>query len=71
MTLDRYTCLETVRRLDDYLDLTLPQIADTMGVPIGTVRSRLHRGRHMLQKQLWRVAEELGIVRSPSVAGER
>ena len=23
MTLDRYTCLETVRRLDDYLDRTL------------------------------------------------
>ena len=23
MTLDRYTCLETVRRLDDYLDREL------------------------------------------------
>ena len=25
MTLDRYTCLETVRRLDDYLDRTLSE----------------------------------------------
>ena len=52
-------------------DLSYQEIADILGVPIGTVRSRLHRGRHMLQKQLWRVAEELGIVRAPSVAGER
>ena len=26
MTLDRYTCLETVRRLDDYLDRELNEI---------------------------------------------
>jgi hypothetical protein len=26
------------------------------------VRSRLHRGRRMLQKALWRVAQERGIV---------
>ena len=26
MTLDRYTCLETVRRLDDYLDRTLSAV---------------------------------------------
>ena len=26
MTLDRYTCLETVRRLDDYLDRQLSEI---------------------------------------------
>jgi len=50
-------------------DLSYQEIADILGVPIGTVRSRLHRGRHMLQKQLWRVAEELGIVRPPAMAG--
>jgi RNA polymerase sigma-70 factor (ECF subfamily) len=43
-------------------DLSYQEIADILEVPIGTVRSRLHRGRHMLQKQLWQVAEELGIV---------
>ena len=26
MTLDRYTCLETVRRLDDYLDRQLSEV---------------------------------------------
>jgi RNA polymerase sigma-70 factor (ECF subfamily) len=50
-------------------DLSYQEIADILGVPIGTVRSRLHRGRHMLQKQLWRIAEELGIVRPPAIAG--
>jgi RNA polymerase sigma-70 factor (ECF subfamily) len=52
-------------------DLSYQEIADILGVPIGTVRSRLHRGRHMLQKQLWRVAEELGIVPPPAMAGEK
>jgi RNA polymerase sigma-70 factor (ECF subfamily) len=52
-------------------DLSYQEIADILGVPIGTVRSRLHRGRHMLQKQLWRVAEELGIVPASTMAGER
>jgi len=50
-------------------DLSYQEIADILGVPIGTVRSRLHRGRHMLQKQLWRVAEELGIVPPPTTSG--
>jgi RNA polymerase sigma-70 factor (ECF subfamily) len=43
-------------------DLSYQEIADMLGIPVGTVRSRLHRGRRMLQKQLWRIAEELGIV---------
>ena len=43
-------------------DLSYQQIADVVGCPVGTVRSRLHRGRRMLQKSLWRVAEERGIV---------
>jgi RNA polymerase sigma-70 factor (ECF subfamily) len=47
-------------------DLSYQEIADILEVPIGTVRSRLHRGRHMLQKQLWQVAEELGIVPAPA-----
>jgi len=50
-------------------DSAYQEIADIVGVPIGTVRSRLHRGRKMLQKQLWNVARDLGIVRSPSEVG--
>lgn len=44
-------------------DLSYGEIADTLGIPIGTVRSRLHRGRKILQKLLWRVAVERGVVR--------
>lgn len=36
--------------------------AAMLGVPIGTVRSRLSRGRSQLQKQLWRQAKAAGIV---------
>jgi len=37
--------------------------ADTLGVPIGTVMSRLHRARQQLQKSLYDYAVESGIVR--------
>jgi RNA polymerase sigma-70 factor (ECF subfamily) len=43
-------------------DLAYQEIAEVLGVPIGTVRSRLHRGRRMLQKRLWRLACDLGLV---------
>lgn len=39
-------------------ELAYQEIADMVGVPVGTVRSRLHRGRKILQKSLWHVAEE-------------
>jgi RNA polymerase sigma-70 factor, ECF subfamily len=37
-------------------DFTYEELAETLEVPIGTVRSRLHRARRLLQKQLWHVA---------------
>jgi RNA polymerase sigma-70 factor (ECF subfamily) len=43
-------------------DLSYEEIAQVHGVPVGTVRSRLHRSRRLLQKELWQVAEEHGIV---------
>jgi RNA polymerase sigma-70 factor (ECF subfamily) len=38
------------------------EIAEIMDVPIGTVMSRLHRGRRALEKGLYDVAEERGLI---------
>ena len=43
-------------------DLSYEEIARALECPVGTVRSRLHRGRKMLQKKLWQIAVEEGIV---------
>jgi len=43
-------------------DFSYEEIAKTAEIPIGTVRSRLHRGRRALQKSLWLIAAERGIV---------
>ena len=45
--------------------------ADVIGVPIGTVMSRLHRARQNLQKRLYSYAVESGIVQGHSGQGER
>jgi RNA polymerase sigma-70 factor (ECF subfamily) len=42
-------------------DLSYEQIAETVGCPVGTVRSRLHRGRRLLWKQLAQTARDRGI----------
>jgi RNA polymerase sigma-70 factor (ECF subfamily) len=42
-------------------DLPYQEIAAMVGCPVGTVRSRLHRARRLLQKNLWRIAEQRGI----------
>src|SRR3954464_10549457 len=38
------------------------EIAEIMDTPIGTVMSRLHRGRKALEKALWETAKERGFV---------
>jgi RNA polymerase sigma-70 factor (ECF subfamily) len=43
-------------------DFTYREIAEVLEVPVGTVRSRLHRARRMLQRALWTVAQERGII---------
>jgi RNA polymerase sigma-70 factor, ECF subfamily len=48
--------------LSDIEELSYKEIAEAMGCPIGTVMSRLHRGRKLLQKTLRDHAVALGIV---------
>jgi RNA polymerase sigma-70 factor, ECF subfamily len=43
-------------------DFSYQEIAEVVDVPVGTIRSRLHRGRRLLQKALWMTAQETGIV---------
>lgn len=38
------------------------EIADILDVPIGTVMSRIHRGRKLLQRTLWDWAAEHGLI---------
>jgi RNA polymerase sigma-70 factor (ECF subfamily) len=53
----------TVVILCDIEELTYEEIAEFLDCPIGTVRSRLHRGRKMLQKELLSYARDKGLVR--------
>lgn len=54
----------TVIILCDIEGLTYEEIADFLQVPIGTVRSRLHRGRKILHTKLYRYAKERGFINS-------
>lgn len=49
--------------LSDVEGFTYAEMADIMQVPMGTVMSRLHRGRKALQKRLWELAKDRGIVK--------
>jgi RNA polymerase sigma-70 factor, ECF subfamily len=51
----------TVVVLVDVQGLSYRDAADLLGVPVGTVRSRLARGRSQLQEQLWQHAVEAGL----------
>ena len=48
--------------LADVEGFSYKEIAEMMDIPIGTVMSRLHRGRKALEKALWETAKERGIV---------
>lgn len=50
----------TVVLLCDVEGFTYEEIANMLDVPIGTIRSRLHRGRNLLKSQLMEYAQERG-----------
>jgi RNA polymerase sigma-70 factor (ECF subfamily) len=49
--------------LADVEGFSYKEIAEILDIPIGTVMSRLHRGRKALQKALWETVRERGLVR--------
>ena len=51
--------------LSDVEGFSYAEMAEIMDVPLGTVMSRLHRGRKALQKRLWEIARDRGIVKGP------
>jgi RNA polymerase sigma factor (sigma-70 family) len=50
--------------LVDVQGYSYPEAAELIGVPVGTVRSRLSRARSQLQRALWRHAQEAGLVKA-------
>ena len=48
--------------LSDLEDLSYGEIADVMEIPVGTVKSRLFRGRRQLQRRLYDYALEMGYI---------
>lgn len=48
-------------------EMSYEEISETLSIPIGTVRSRLHRGRKLLQQSLWDIAVQRGILKQDGV----
>jgi RNA polymerase sigma-70 factor (ECF subfamily) len=58
-----------VELLADVEGFSYREIADILGIPIGTVMSRLYRGRRRLQQRLWREAQQAGYDAPSTSAG--
>ena len=52
--------------LKDVEDFSYGEIADILEVPLGTVMSRIHRGRKLLQKTLYEYALQEGLIATPA-----
>jgi RNA polymerase sigma-70 factor (ECF subfamily) len=53
--------------LSDVQGMRYAEVATALGVPEGTVKSRLFRGRRILQKKLRDYAAEMGYIRSAAL----
>lgn len=51
--------------LIDVQGLRYREVAALLDIPIGTVRSRLARGRSLVQQSLWRHARDAGLIGAP------
>jgi RNA polymerase sigma-70 factor (ECF subfamily) len=49
--------------LSDVEGLSYAEIAEILGLPVGTVKSRLFRGRRRLQQRLYEYAMEMGYIK--------
>jgi RNA polymerase sigma-70 factor (ECF subfamily) len=56
--------------LADVEEFSYKEIAEMLDIPIGTVMSRLHRGRKQMQKRLADYATERGLFRSTAAPAE-
>ena len=56
--------------LVDVQGLAYREVAELLDVPIGTVRSRLSRGRSLLQEALWEHGREAGLTTGPAPSKE-
>lgn len=54
----------TVVVLSDVEGMSYKEIAAVVGIPVGTVMSRLHRGRKILQEQLFDYAVKEGVLKA-------
>jgi len=58
--------------LSDIENLSYAEIADVLGIPVGTVKSRLFRARRQLQEVLYDHAVEMGYIRPrPKASAEK
>lgn len=48
---------------------TYEEVSRLLGIPLGTVRSRLNRARGLLQKSLWQQARDAGVTSGPQGEG--
>lgn len=60
----------TVVVLVDIQEMRYGEVAECLEIPVGTVRSRLARGRGLLQQYLWQQAREAGLRHDGTVEGE-
>jgi RNA polymerase sigma-70 factor (ECF subfamily) len=56
--------------LADIQELSYKEIAEVLECPVGTVMSRLYRGRKILQSSLQQHAKEMGILRNTGAAAD-